>query len=393
MKIQVLTAYNVYPPAFGGPARVFHLCRVLARGAEVRVACVVGMRDRAAARQRVTGVEIARIKPRHPALAYYLERAGLAPDVIGYDLHRRWPRPLLAALDAAAHVWHIESLVLTVFFEHAPRGALKVYASQNVEAEWFERVGPAVLFRGRWARRLAEIERRAAERADLVLAVSDEDRAEFVRRYGTPVDKIEVVENGFDPDEARPPSAEERATARRALGLGDERALLFVGSNFRHNRLAVEDLFRHVVPGLGRLDARLVLAGSVAGAFAARARRGGGGRVLCLGAVPDLRPALWAADVALHPVTTGAGSNVKLPMYLGAGLPVLSTAFGVRGFGRLASCVAQAPVGEFAAALARGVAYDPAVAGPLAWYSWDAIGERLAAAYRRRLGREVACAS
>jgi hypothetical protein len=80
-------------------------------------------------------------------------------------------------------------------------------------------------------------------------------------------------------------------------------------------------------------------------------------------------------------------------MYLGAGLPVLSTAFGVRGFGRLAACVAQAPVGEFAAALARGVAYDPAVAGPLAWYSWDAIGERLAAAYRRRLGREVACAS
>jgi hypothetical protein len=52
-----------------------------------------------------------------------------------------------------------------------------------------------------------------------------------------------------------------------------------------------------------------------------------------------------------------------------------------------------APVEEFAAALARGVAYDPAVAVPLAWYEWGAVGARLAEVLRRRRGGETACAS
>jgi glycosyltransferase involved in cell wall biosynthesis len=393
MRIQVLTVHDPCPPIFGGSARVFHLCRALAQDAEVRVACVVGARSRAPRRETVAGFDVTRVTPYHPTLTYYWERARLLPDFLGHAFYRRWPGPLLGALDRQAAVWHLDSPVLASYWAHAPRGVLKVYASQNVEAEWFERVGPPLLARRHWARRLAALERRMVDGADLVLAVSEEDGDEFARRYGASPGKIAVIENGFDPTATRPPDAGERAAARRALGLGGERALLFVGSDFLHNRLAVADLFRHVVPQLRELEARLVLAGAVAGAFVARAEREGGGRVRCLGSLPDLLPVLWAADVALHPVTTGAGSNLKLPMYLGAALPVLSTPFGTRGFGQLAPYVTQAPVEGFATALARGLAYDPAVADPLAWYSWDAIGRRLAAVHRRWLGGETACAS
>jgi len=393
VRLQFVSVHDPSPPSFGGSARVFHLCRALARCAETRVACVVGARSRAARREQVEGFDLTRVKPYHPMLTYYLERARLLPDFLSHAGYRRWPRPLLDALDPGADVWLVDHPVLESYQARAPRGALRVYAAHNVEAEWFERVGPPLPARRHWERRLADLERRAVDGSDLVVAVSDEDRDEFVRRYGAPAEKVAIAENGFDAGESRPPDAGERAAARRELGLGGARALLFVGSDYPHNRQAVAELFRHVVPRLAALDARLVVAGGAGAGFAERARREGGGRVLCLGPRRDLRPVLWAADVALHPVTTGAGSNLKLPLYLGAALPVLSTPFGARGFGRLAPHLALAPVAEFAAALARGVAYDPAVAGPLAWYEWGAVGARLAEVLRRRRGGEAACAS
>ena len=43
------------------------------------------------------------------------------------------------------------------------------------------------------------------------------------------------------------------------------------------------------------------------------------------------RTLLGAADVALNPVLQGSGTNLKVIEYLAAGVPVVSTAFGIRG--------------------------------------------------------------
>jgi glycosyltransferase involved in cell wall biosynthesis len=386
VRIQALVNQNVYPPVTGGTQRVLSLCRAMARSATVRIACAVNSRERAPRRESAGGVEIARVKTYHPTLLYYLQRARLLPDVLDHAVYRVLPRPLAFALDRAADVWQVDSLSLTAFFDHAPRSALKVYSSQNVEADWFERVGPPLVARRHWVGRVAELERWAVERADLVLAVGEEDREQFVSRYRAAPEKVVVVENGYDPEEVRRPRPEERAAARHRLGLGDERALLFVGSDVAHNRIAVEQLLRHVAPRLGELGARLLLVGGVSAALAGPAARAGGERVRCLGVIGELRAALWAADVALHPVTTGAGSNVKLPAYLAAGLPVVSTPFGTRGFPRLRPFVTEAEVEDFAAAVARGPALDPRVEGALAAHAWPALGERLLGLYRERVG-------
>ena len=42
---------------------------------------------------------------------------------------------------------------------------------------------------------------------------------------------------------------------------------------------------------------------------------------------------LGVADVALNPVTTGSGTNIKMLDYFAAGVPVISTPFGARGLG------------------------------------------------------------
>jgi hypothetical protein len=131
----------------------------------------------------------------------------------------------------------------------------------------------------------------------------------------------------------------------------------------------------------------------VAADNAERARAEGRGRVLVVGFVSSVMPALWASDVALHPMTVGAGSNVKLPMMVAAGLPVLSTPFGLRGFASLAPYVTVAEVESFADALALGVRVAPGAAAAVQAYSWRGLGQRLAERYRERREGRAACAS
>jgi glycosyltransferase involved in cell wall biosynthesis len=47
--------------------------------------------------------------------------------------------------------------------------------------------------------------------------------------------------------------------------------------------------------------------------------------------VPDVRPYLDDARVAVNPAVTGSGVNIKLVEYLQAGVPVVSTALATRG--------------------------------------------------------------
>jgi hypothetical protein len=90
---------------------------------------------------------------------------------------------------------------------------------------------------------------------------------------------------------------------------------------------------------------------------------------------------LHAADTGLNPVAAGGGSNVKVPAYLAAGLAVVSTPFGMRGYGALESLVRVAPAETFAEAWRQrpqGWARASGVTPPaLAAFAWGAIGERL----------------
>jgi hypothetical protein len=388
MRIQGVVDNNVWPARMGHTVRVWNLYRELARlpGVDsVSVIAVLKSRERAAARERREGVDIARVRPGHPSLFAWFERLGMAPQTLTAEGYRRWPGSFTRAWDGAADVFQVDSLPLSPLLARAPRGALRVYGSQNVELEWLERVGTRVARRPRWARWLEGLEREALGVADLVVAVSAADRDAFVGRYGTDARKIVVVENGFDAGSLRGPSAAEKEGARGALGLGPgERGLVFVGTDFEHNRRAVAALFRFVVPHLARLEARLWIVGDVSAGFRGAARKEGAGRVRAVPAQSDLTPWLWGCDVGLNPITTGAGSNVKLPTYLAAGLDVVTTPFGARGFERLLPWVSRAELEAFPAALAAPPPSREGRDAVLASYAWGAQARVLHDAFAAR---------
>jgi len=389
MIVHAATDNDIHPPRFGATQRSFGLLRGLARRHAVRVLCMVPNRSRGAREERVAGVEIARRRAWYTSLAWRLERARLAPLFLAAHGHAARARALLGALPGRADVLATDlHLAALLEVSDAP---LRVYTAHNVEADHFRAVKGGVIAAGAWAGHLRALEARAVEVAHLTVTCSEEDAARMRELYRVAPERLVVIPNGFDETRVAPADEESRTRARAALGIaGREYAALFLGSDTPFNRAALARLTESVMPALAGEGFRLLVAGSVVRALAGR-------RAPWLIAHPetdDLAPLLHAADAGLNPVTTGGGSNVKIPTYLGAGLAVVTTAFGLRGYPDLGGLVTVAPPEGTADALrarpqgarARGMGRPPAVEA----YAWGTLGERLGRCLESRLARSAA---
>jgi glycosyltransferase involved in cell wall biosynthesis len=386
MLIHAATDNDIHPPLFGGTQRAFGLYRGLARRHQVSALCIVPNRSVAPADERVAGVRLLRRSAWYTSVAWRLERARLAPMFLAAYGHRLAARSLARAFPGPADAL-LADLYLTGLFDVDP-APLRVYTSHNVEVDHFRMTRADVAAPWFWAARLRALERRAVERAALTAVCSDEDAERMRELYGVSDEALAVIPNGYDETAVRPAAAGERERARAALGLGErDYAALFVGSDFPHNRTALAWVMDRVMPALAPEGFRLLVAGSVTRSLTGRREEW----LIARAETPDLSPLLHAADAGLNPVTTGGGSNVKLPTYLAAGLAVLTTPFGLRGYGALRPRVVVATLEETAGALrerpagwvASGLPPPPEVAE----YAWGRLGERLGEALETRGGK------
>jgi glycosyltransferase involved in cell wall biosynthesis len=152
-------------------------------------------------------------------------------------------------------------------------------------------------------------------RVERLVAVSTALARECVE-FSAPEPWVQVVQNGIDTERFRPPTPDERASSRRALGISErDRVVLFFerlpykgGATLR---LALNDL-----PEL-----RLLVVG---GAKADRDLFGGPPRVISIERVADTRSVYWAADVLAFASENEAFGFV-LAEALACGLPVAAT--------------------------------------------------------------------
>ncbi|MBX3025556.1 glycosyltransferase family 4 protein [bacterium] len=391
-RLLVLSFFPAFhPPRSGGEARLYHLYAAL--GGELDVTIV-------SPTYPDHPREVIRLAPRlrehripktalHLRLHMALDAEAIGPECSGLvcalasaadDEYRRTVRELVADADAVVH----EFPYMLGYDEGFGRdGRPRIYNSHNLEARM-----AADLFQGprrqRYVDFVADLEARLVRGCDLVFATSDAERAAFHQRYGRPLDTIALAPNGVEPRAPEVADGPSRAAARRALGLPPDAPLaIFLGSAHPPNRDAARALCEELAPRAPELH--LAIAGSVCATLGPTPAN-----VTPLGVVSDEHKALLfrAADVALNPVTSGAGTNLKLLDYFAAGLAVVTTDFGARGLAveDERHCIV-APRDDFPGAV-RALAADPdrrsrlgraAAELAAARYTWPAIAAAVAA--------------
>jgi glycosyltransferase involved in cell wall biosynthesis len=263
-------------------------------------------------------------------------------------------------------------------------GQLLVYDAQNVESVLRYRLLGDSEAGVRIVRQATAVERELCRQADLVLTCSHEDRDLFHRLYEIPFGKCLVMPNGTFVGEAPRESA--RRETKRLLGLEDRPLAIFLGSLFPPNEEAATFIATELAPALP--DVTFAICGGVGSAIdrAALARRGIA-NVHVTGVVDDKarRDYLGAADVAVNPMFTGSGTNIKMFDFMAAGLPVISTPTGARGINLFETALHICAAHEFAAALRQMLA-DQEYARRLGTaarrlacesYSWERLSPRL----------------
>ncbi len=322
-----------------------------------------------------------------PAQTFFfrLERLGLLPFLQVHRFHRHFPFGAGRHLRGGFDLVQFDSLFLTPWASRIPEHVPVVYSSQNFETEWYQGDLRRYPFKSFHVGSLRSLEKRAVLRADRVIAVTEEDRESFRRHFGVDAEKIVVIPNGYDDTRLSPVSREERMEARRELGLPEGgRIALFVGSNVAPNQDAAESILNVIAPKAPP-DLTFVIAGGVGDAFEGTGK--GKGRCIITGRVPEIIPYFRAADIGLNPIRLGSGSNIKLLQYLGAGLPVVTTDFGMRGFEDLKPFVAIKRIDLFYRALGDLTLEAEAVDHVRENYGWRTSSGKLARLYDELLGQ------
>jgi glycosyltransferase involved in cell wall biosynthesis len=271
-----------------------------------------------------------------------------------------------------------------------------VYDSQNAEALLKSELLGGAPFNAELAKCAAMAECFLVRAADLVIGCSTEDIAFFSASYRAPDDRFELVPNGVFVERIRAPSSQESGARKSALELAGPVAI-FLGSDYGPNRDAARFIVETLAPALPWVT--FAICGGVG-----RGMSGGSDlpvNVRAPGILDDEQRLEWlqAADVALNPMFSGSGTNIKMFDYMAAGLPVVATPIGARGIAQASRegilvCPAEEIGNHVSALLARGDHLAELGQRNRRWveeqHAWERLSPALGDTLRLRRSRHAA---
>jgi glycosyltransferase involved in cell wall biosynthesis len=206
------------------------------------------------------------------------------------------------------------------------RGKILIYDSQNCEAALKETLLGNLPFARCISHMVKFFEQELIEAADLVLACSEADKEQFVKLYQVNPDKIEVFPNGVNCSDLQPTDKSLRKQLREKMKITQSVAV-FVGSEYQPNIEAGKYIIEVLAARCP--DILFLIVGGAGNTLEDKKRA----NVRIYGIVSDdeKKSLLAVSDIAINPVITGSGTNIKMFDFMAAGLPTITTPAGARG--------------------------------------------------------------
>ncbi|CAN7665586.1 glycosyltransferase [Rhizobium sp. LjRoot30] len=333
-KLTVATTFRVFPPMNGGQARVYHLYKNLAETFDIDIISLGIATDIRSEKEIAPGL----VEIHIPKSDAHAEAERDISNVIDHipigDIASHTLIGLTPAFDDALELSAMTSNAVVACHPYMIKALRKAAPDKPLwyEAQDVELTLKSAMFAGKPAADPLLEEVKAAERtcwisADRVFACADRDLKELQSIYGPTRAYLYEVPNGVALDEIPYTNLARRRQIQERTGIRERQTAIFMGSWHGPNLEAVEDILRDAEAAP---KTRFIIMGSACTPFKDRKRPA---NVHLLGQVDDAtrNSLLAAADVALNPMRSGSGTNLKMLDYFAAGIPVISTMFGSRG--------------------------------------------------------------
>lgn len=335
-KIVVVVTFSVYPPRGGGQARVFNLYRNLAKYYEVEIICLSNSKDSFRSRLICPGLKETRVPvttefESHEASFSSKCDWKAVTDIAaidGYKLVKKFASALKSAVKSADIIVASHPYLINAI-RAAGSDARIWYEAHNVELDLKTQLLPRSEFSSELLRNVHEVEKKCWLDSEIVYACTNEDLVRLEELYGPTKALKSVVPNGVDHAASVSLNWEEKNLLKTELGIGGKKTVVFMGSWHGPN-LEATDRFIRLAADFP--DVYFFLVGSAGQAFEGRQIPN---NVILFGVLDgdEKNVVMCASDVAVNPMISGSGSNLKMLDFMAYGLPVISTPFGARGLG------------------------------------------------------------
>lgn len=331
-KMVVLSTYPVFPRKHGGQLRIFNLYKNIDHEFDITI---LSFTKEGQGYHKVEGSfqEICiPMSQKHIEKEWEIEKEIGIPvtDVAMQFLSNLSPEFHDTFENVAAHSDYLVASHPYLFHLIKPYvGAKKIiYDSHNVEYELKKSMFPNNRTARKLLRDLFALEKEACQSSDFVFACSTDDINKLKDLYGIDDSKISLVPNGVDLDSNPFTSFNDRLVRKKELGLEMEQTVVFIGSWHKPNLEAVEEIIKFA-PTLP--DVKFIIMGGQCLAFKERKVAN---NIVFAGMVKEsLKRFIYSiADIAINPMITGSGTNLKVAEYMANGVPVISTLIGTRGY-------------------------------------------------------------
>ena len=192
-------------------------------------------------------------------------------------------------------------------FKNSLNQKVVVYDAHNLEAYLRKN--------NKWENYTFKLENDLSKRADLIITVSKNDADLFEHVYNINREKITYIPEGFD------------VPRKKWYGINTN-DIVFIGSAYLPNIEAAREILS-MAEKLPEFTFKII--GSVCSSLR---KRGIPKNVKLLGVIDEIKKEeeMCNSFLALNPVTSGSGRNLKMNDYISHGIPVITTEVGTRGF-------------------------------------------------------------
>jgi len=353
LKVTVATTYPIYPPRGGGQNRIFYLYKELAKTMDVEIICLVNSTQKYQKTQIAKNLYEIRVPKSYTHQEKEEEmriKAGIPiTDIAMLYLSDETPA---YKKEIQKSYLNADFLVATQVYTYEICKSITrkgvIHDSQNVEYNLKKQMLEDTKYNKSLLEKLFVAEKRAANESLFTTVCAYDDALTMQKIYSFDPKNAVVVANGVDLNSVNYISKKDRENIKRDLGIKDEKIVLFIGSWHQPNIDAVYEIFQ-LAKSLPKY--RFIIMGSVGNYFESENKMEQKPKnVGFAGITSDTEKEyfLSISDIAINPMLSGSGTNLKMLDYMANGIPVVSTKIGARGLDIPKDFVAISDIEKFA---------------------------------------------